>query len=595
MRNIQAAVIGALCFGLFAEPLAADDVTFRGAAGGVGDVVVHASSGGAPTIPPGLAGVQLLPIDCVGRSPLLSLLPDSPRRFAVSGATRVRFPLQPGQPARSLYHFRRDASGTTSFGFFVVDPSGARIALERSGVGQNNTQNPFLSTVALETTGGAFLAATVAADGNRLFEVQLQPALVVERTPVGGSSPHKLGGLALTDSLGIAVTEGGVLRFAPAIAGPAAAVSLPPGTSWFEGSVVVSGDGSSAAFVAGSSPTSAHVWMVRDQGLPTCVSSSPAALSGAGYEPQSQSGPHLALSTDGSFCMWRTEGLTREAWIGTTRANGTGPDALVTGDPAFVDTLDNPAEFLFVSARRALFLMGEYDPQTQGVENADAFQLDLRTGPSGAIYSTLTNITSTSTASGAPFTGGELSREDGIFLLPGNRHLIAHLDGSSQQGSLLLSQLGAKPSLPSTVLPDVRSLDGIAWSAGELLFDIRRTPPQRTRELWSLRLPGPPTRRVSISDGFDFGPLNANAVGDFTMLVMSGPNRWLARLQNGGQPELFLRTPAPIALGPTIDDAGVVHTSLDISATQSLLGSWLPNGGILGVSTQGSGFFLPAM
>ena len=77
-----------------------------------------------------------------------------------------------------------------------------------------------------------------------------------------------------------------------------------PRMTYFGDGLVASADGNTVGLVAGTTAANAHVFTLRATGEAMSVNDAPAPIQGPGFS--TQSGPNLALSTDGSRAAWKT-------------------------------------------------------------------------------------------------------------------------------------------------------------------------------------------------------------------------------------------------------------------------------------------------
>lgn len=382
-------------------PLAPADLTvFRGAPGAPGDVqVLDTVQGGPPVVPNGLGGVRLLDLECHGRSHLERFLRGGTWRHSLApGVARLELPRDQG----SLYRFARDDSdGLTRFGFFVVTPDGeARHVWERGGVGPAGGSDPFRPVVSLGPGGEGLLVATVPAAGGDLIEIDLVGGTAVSRTAGLPPLDFRSGGVVLSATWGLGIADGALLRFdraSSADATPVPFVGASP--AWFPGDVALSPDGTRAVVVAGADPLNERAWVLGSGGPAVAASATATAIAGAGFLPQAENGPHIAVSNDGSRAAWRTEPSTSspapEAWIGRPQPAAIAPEH-VTNDGLYLDTLDEIGQFLF-RGPELLFAVGESD--VDGMEAGEFYRGSL--DAAGAL--SVTNLTLTNGSTNGPF------------------------------------------------------------------------------------------------------------------------------------------------------------------------------------------------
>ena len=169
-------------------PSAGGVVVFRGQPGGAGNVTIVDPSGSPPpTVPAGLAGITLLPIDTSGRAELDALRSNrAQRKTSNMVGSYLALPASQG----SLYRYSTPSAAGTDFGLFVVDALGdARRVLTLPGSGALSNQSPFLSAVAVAPNGDRVLAITKPADGGNLLDIDLATGAVIDRT--SGVAPQR--------------------------------------------------------------------------------------------------------------------------------------------------------------------------------------------------------------------------------------------------------------------------------------------------------------------------------------------------------------------------------------------------------------------
>jgi hypothetical protein len=438
----------------------ADLTLFLGPEGGVGDVVVFDESALLPPAPvTGLSGVQLLGLDAVGRTRLETFLPGRPQqREVVPGVTRVELPDGRG----SVYRFRRAGAGTSAaFGLFHVDGSGrARVLVERPGTGVLGDTDPFLARIAVAPAGDSILVATLVEAGGDALEIDLVSGAIVDRTASVPPLDVATSGLGLRADWGLVVAADGPRRFDRTPGSGAVPVALPGAPTWFGGELVFSEDGLVAATIAGTDPTASHPFVLRASGPALRLDDTPRHLSPAGFLPRDVDGPYLALSADGSVCVWRTEGaLARDAWTASV-APVPSPPQTVTADPQFVDTLDEvglAGAFAIASQRAIVLAVGERaDPLFGGVEGLDFYLVKT---PAGGGAPVITNITLTSGDTVQPFTKGAIDPTRGAYRIPGEPRLIVRDDAGSG-GRVSVVDLAAATVTPIVLgAEEVRSIE----------------------------------------------------------------------------------------------------------------------------------------
>ena len=395
-------------------PQAIEFVTaFHGPAGGFGALTVFEEASGAALASPAWAReIRLRPIDCVGRTELGRFAPDVPRyRADVPGASRLELPEGRG----TLFHYERAAGAARWFGYLLIQPDGRpKRLLERPAIG---VEDPFVARVAVDTAGRGLLLATTVAAGGDLLELDLIAATVVERTAALPAQAFSDAGLWLGPEWGLAVSAQGVLRFDRDGAAAADFVPFPdPAPAWFSGEAVLSPNRSYALVTAGVDIDKQQAYVIGALGTALQASRVPTRLSGAGFLPEANHGPYMAVTDDGELAAWRAELQTsREARV--ARLVGAPVEVEVTGDDYFLDTIDEVGQVYSFNPDAISMSIGSLG-QEGTIEKLDVF--DVRLDAAGAPE--FTNRSMTSGDGTAPFDfPGTISAE----------HLFAHPDGAS--------------------------------------------------------------------------------------------------------------------------------------------------------------------
>ena len=565
--------LGALLPLLFplAAPQAGEIALFLGPPGGPGDVLVLDESGGAAGTPAGLSGIQLLTTRSAGASALTSLSPDQPQlRLDVAGGSRLVLPGGLG----SLYRFRREEIGSTTFGYFRIDGAGSVLVfLERPGTGPLADEDPFLERLAF-CTGPSILVATTAASEGDLLEVDLNTGAVVNRTANLGPLSFLTTGPRLFPTWGTAVAQEGIVRFDRTLGAAAEMVTVdsiaPP--TWWDGGVVCSGDTSMAATVAGSATDQAHVLCYGASGTAQPLCTTPTALSGAGFDDSSNAGPYLALSQDGSLVAWRAEPTLlepkREAWLQrSTPLAGEVPFHL-TEDMHFVDTLDETGLIGFLNSTTLFMGVGELaDPLLPLSTEIDGMDLYTSTLQSDGTVTTI-NVSLTSGVSAEPFTKGELASESGVWQLESSFLAMDKKDDT-------LRVIDAVPG-STVLLSEVKSVESIARAGDHLLIQVRsNVGPEQLLLSLNAVTPSAVTTLIGLPKGTLVERHAARSDGRIGFVVRLGTLEWLARvdLSTGFQE---LATSTPLVFGPALGFTpnGNLATSVGLPAGPSLFGLW---------------------
>lgn len=445
-------------------------VLFRGLPAGFGTLEQRdLAAGGPPAFPLGAGQIRLLPLDVSGRTVLARADPAHGwRHDDVPGAGRVSLPAERG----SLFHFEEDlGAGARSFGFFWIDAAGqARPVVARNGTGPANDRDPFLGRVAASADGLTMLCATTRAAGGNLLEIEIATGNVIDRT---ANQPARLWlaqSLFLAPQWGLAMHADGVQSFMRLPAAQASALNLGlPAPTWYSGDVALSVAGNFGVFVAGSSALSADVYVADANGSVARATQTPAAISPAGYLPEQIDGPYLAVSDDGSQCAWRTEGLTREAFLARVPWQVAAPEVQLTSNANFTDTIDEVGQFAFRTSAGLVFSAGERAAPAGGISKLDVFSAVF---PLGAGAPTLANLTQSSGLVTPPFLLPGAIRPEGAFDVPGGLGRML-LDRATDTLVWLAPQAGT----PATVLAGVKGFSGVERSAARWVLVVQRSTP----------------------------------------------------------------------------------------------------------------------
>ena len=486
MRRSPLPIALALCLAPCAAAWAqtSQTVLFRGLPAGFGTLEQRdLATVGPPSFPLGASQIRLLPLEVNGRTELARVDPTQGwRHDDVPGASRVSLPAEQG----SLYHFERDlGAGARSFGFFWIDAAGqARPLIERSGTGTSNDLDPFLVRVAISRDGLTMLCATTRPAGGDLLEVELATGSAIDRTANQPPRVWLAQSLFLAPQWGVAMYTNGVQQFARLPAAQASALNFgAPAPAWYSGDVALSGAGNFGVFVAGSSALSADVYVVDANGALARATQTPAAISPAGYLPEQLDGPYLAVSDDGLQCAWRTEGLTREAFLARVPWQVATPEVQLTSNANFIDTIDEVGQLIFRPSLGLVFSAGERAAVAGGIDKLDIFSAVL---PLGTGAPTLSNLTQSSGLLAPPFLlPGEI-RPEGAFDVPGGQGRVMLDNGTDQ-----LVWVAAQGGPPTAMLAGVKSLDNVARSGSRWILLLRRTNAGQPRQVvaWDASTP----------------------------------------------------------------------------------------------------------
>lgn len=524
-------------------------VVFQGTGGSLGDVRVVDPAGVLPPVSPaGLQGIVLLDLEVNGRTRLERFLPGKAwRQSDVDGAARIVLPDRQG----SLYHHERPSGvGSSTFGFFVVDEKGdVRVVIEHPGTGPAGDVDPFEARAAIAPDGRAALVATTLAAGGNLFELDLESGASTQRSAGLPPLAFQLRGLALADTLGVAVTTTGVLRFDRATPGDAQAVDLgSPTPAWYQGDVVLSANGLHAATAAGSGPPPlAHVYVFSLTGPALRVSETERAVTGAGFLPESEHGPFLAVSDDGSTAAWRAViAGKREAFLArTSPPSGQAPQQ-VSADAYYSDTLDEIGQYGFrpgsTSAILAVGSLSANAPFT--IEGADYFEVAL--DASGAPQ--FTNLSLSSGAAQPPYPA--TSHLDPVLAswTPDRSAIVFHDD----EGERLLAARPGQVGL-QVVLDQVKDLDRVEALGPDLVATTRSSSGNKDKGLFVIPAgtltPGPAF--FTAPDAHEF-PTALPRVGGKFAFVEELPTHELLRVYDHATGQTTLLTPRPLRYGRSV-------------------------------------------
>ncbi|MFN0241493.1 MAG: hypothetical protein ACKVWV_01240 [Planctomycetota bacterium] len=524
-------------------------VIFEGPIGGAGNLRVYDELTGALlSAPAALQGVTFVAFDHTGHTRLTERVGDLPRwRDDVPGAARLALPYDGG----CLYHYRRTlAQGGTVYGYAHVTRDGdARPLLEVAGIGAGGLSDPFLGRVAVSPSADAFLAATAAEAGGNLLEVALgaTPA-VIDRT--SDQAPRRFGGdsLALGESFGVAVCARGILRFDRAGIAPAKPVTFNAGQapSYFSGQLVLSGNAHWAATTAGSGPSALHVFCFDATGIARRATTTPTSLSGGGFLPQVEDGPHLAVSDDGSQCAWRTEGATTEGFMRRVQSPPVVGPQFLTSDLNFLDTLDEVGVLYFHASGALSMAVGErMTPAGNAIEKMDFYDVTL----SGGDVPSFKNMSMSSGDATLPFFSiPAIDPEDGMYLTPDRAAVVMHDDAN---GAVIVHRIGQVGVTP--ILTDVKELDLVEFAGAFALISIRRDSGQQRYELYRVPLTfaTPPVLVTSIASGgrFERPSIRRESWIAFVTHELVGDRIGRVQLSTGTVHQF---SPVPDVLGPTV-------------------------------------------
>ncbi len=473
--------VAVLCTALSSVTRADGIAVFLDESGGMGSVVLIDPQGKLPPeFPSGLGGIRLLDLEVNGRTWLERFEPGRAwRSVDIPQAARIMLPAGQG----SLYHFSRpEGGGQWTYGYFVLDEAGkARVVVDATGTGAAADQDPFLGRVAIASDGKRALVATTLDAGGNLLEVDLETATVLDRTSQVPAQSFFGQSLQLGFDWGLAVSASGIWRYEFASQLDAALLdyagaSAPTG---FTGEVVLSRNAQFAAAVTGSDPSARDFWLFSKQGQALRANSQPMAISNAGWLPDTDHGPYLAVSDDGVAGAWRVEGAKREAFLAHLQF-APGASVHVTADPYFIDTLDEIGQFSFRPGLRVLqAFVGSISLPEGTIENADLYQMDLESG--GAL--SLTNVTLTSGSNQIPFPAAAMT-PDRVHWLPSEQAFVFFAEQSGGTGALAVARPGQAGL--QILLNDVKELYELQPAGNEWVVFLRRSSGDKPFQAYEL-------------------------------------------------------------------------------------------------------------
>lgn len=548
-------------------------VIFRGSQGTFGVIEQRdLTTAGPAVLPFGSQPVRLLPLEVNGRTELNRVSPSHPwRHDDVPGASRIQLPADLG----SVFHYELDLGASArAFGFFLIDPSGVvRPLFQLPGTGPASDQDPFLARIGIASDGGALVCATTVAAGGNLLELDVPAASASDRT--AGEAPRAwvASSLFLAPQWGVAVHAAGVHRFARTAGSQAVPVSFGPGApTWFPGDVALSANGAYAALLAGASAQLLDVYVLAPTGSPVRTTPSAGPLSPAGYLPEQLDGPFLAVSDDGNQCAWRTEGLTREAFLARVPWQSATPAAQLTSDTNFLDTIDEVGQYGFQNSAGLHFTAGERDTAIGGIDNIDVYRANI---PVGGSTPSMVNLSLSSGVAAPPFVAQGEIKPEGAVTLPGATGRLL-LDREAEELVLLAPQGGGV----TTILPSVKDFDGLARSGNQWILALRRSNGNKPRQIvrWTTGGGAPQVLFSSDSaDALDQLTLRSN-MGAF---LEQGPSGVSLRSCNLATGQVNLFSPRNFLYGPalSISSAGEIVGSLGAPGFTAVFVRWLPPAG----------------
>ena len=406
----------------------------------------------APTF--GAGPLQFLGVDLPGAIRIERLRNDL-SRLEAGPAQHIRLPTQ-----GSLY--RTNAAGETTL-MLIAPDGGLQPLISVADAGGPS----LLAGVHVARDGSGALVATDLAAGGDVYYVPIAPAgpalNLTDSLP-----PLQVDDDSLRLGAGVCwfLADGLIHRAPTTIAdgARAVAVTLSPG-EFIHGETVVAADGTAMGFVTEETGGGRHLHVVGSAGPASRLSTVAAAFD----LPQLDSdlGPNLALSSDGSHVAWRETLLAKkELFVDQTALPG-GPDQ-VTGDLQFTDTLDNVGILGFKGPDILIFATGEAD--LLGIDKADIYTVNATLGTAPV------NVSLTSGLSAPPYdVPGELTIIEMAYNATGD-YLIMHIDPDNGDYAMIGMSLDGTTGFDDLV-PDLLEVPEYAPAGDSVLLITRPAPP----------------------------------------------------------------------------------------------------------------------
>lgn len=372
---------------------------------------------------PLLSGAKLLAIDISGRTPLSDAAADLGKVIEV--AAGVQAVQLPGPAAIRIFHYQKPQS--KSFGFFALRGKGEfELLIERSGLGDNGTVDPFDPVIGVSRDGKTI--AIAASEPNQGVQGLGDTWLIrCDGQPLAnGSIVRELTGAANPDVQGVSLqffgtslvaVLGDALGTAPANGSAGfTTLNLPATgggvTAEVTSEMVISADGKKLAVLAGADEDNLDIYVLGIDGSVTNVTMQPQPLVTPEFLPESAEGPLFALSPDGSTVTYQVDEANGNELFTSTTAAGAVPIHL-TPDPVFDQSIDQMSGILTGgSFTRFLAASGQL--------NADLYRVTL---PSAGVP-TLSNLTLTSGANQPFFPNTATMQVSAQSNLRGGRLLV---------------------------------------------------------------------------------------------------------------------------------------------------------------------------
>lgn len=572
-----------------AAPASAASVSvWAGSSGAPGTVRVYDALDGSWFVPPGLAGIELLPLSASGRTAVDEQREDRARvHVDVAPATRVRLPAGAG----SLYQFRRVDAEVVVHGLMLVDPQGvARSLFERPAAGG---VGPFVPSVACAPNGALVAIATTVDAGGDVWQLDLATGTATNRT--ASLPPLVLGpnSIALGSSLALAVSPSGAWRFDPLAPGDAQPVPIEgEAFTWFRAEAVASPSSTAFAFVGGSGPQLAEVLVARASGPALSTGAPRSTVEPAGFVPDAANGPWIAVADDGATCAWRSSdghGYSRELFLARTAATAsTASTQHVTRDELFEPYLDEVGTLVFVPGGALLF--GAGDPGLLG--STIYGRMDLFRAQLDGSGLALANLSGTSGDPTPPFVAyPTLDPARIVWHAPQQRFLVHEPEGVSGRLLQVTAQAGAGLGVISE---ELTTLDLLETLGDEVLLALEDGEEEQGLE------------RVESGEGeteelYEYSSTTAFSRG------VAGPDGWYAFVLREGATEFVgevhaatgvvrILTSRPLVYGTSFGFASdrTLFVSVGVPGGPSIFLAWPAQGPVRRLSAQPiTGFVLP--
>ncbi len=475
---------------------------------------------------PILSGIQLLAIDVAGRTPLTDVVGNEAIVTTLANGTQAVE--LPGPLAIRIFHYVKPA--THVFGFFAARGNGdVAVLLEHVGLGNNQTVDPYDPVIGASSDG---VTIAIAASNPKQGVQGLGDAWLLRvdgGNLTNGQPIRELTGNAKIDVNGVGLTFFGSSLYASSHSGLLSAPSdgtgvfsiltLPPsgGLPPLEilPELVRSKDGSTLAVIAGQSESKLDIYRVDSQGAFTNVTNAPLAVVAPGYLPEVTTGPHLALSDDGSSVFYEIAFSNGNELFMQTMTPGSAPFQL-TQDAEFDTSIDQMSGIL-TGGSFARFLAAS------GQLNADLYRTTLPSFGTPA----LNNLTKSSGAAAPWFPNAATIQVANQWNVRGARLLVDNQTAVGQGFALwvnstqdvtgvALSSLVTQPKLFAAASGGGRVVIAAqdATTAQLLTFDgVNPAQPLL------LLPPGMPVTSVAVRDGGFLAAfvVDAGAAGSFVV------------------------------------------------------------------------------